>query len=167
MSDPTKIAIEVDPTRQMMSGVAHHGHTPFECPIISHVEGNLWQGGCQSGLQLPPTIVHVISLYPWEAYRMHKDVRSQLAVVAYDAEPDAIAPFLDSLTDWVTSCIKDGPTLVHCQAGLNRSGLLAALVLMKLGRTAAQAIELLRATRSPAVLCNTSFVDWLMEREHE
>ena len=56
--------------------------------------------------------------------------------------------------------------LVRCQAGLNRSGLVTALVLMLAGRTAAEAILLIRARRAPVALCNDEFVRWLVDDAH-
>lgn len=50
-----------------------------------------------------------------------------------------------------------GPTLVHCQAGLNRSGLVTALALILDGMTPGEAIALLREKRCAAVLCNAAF----------
>ena len=65
---------------------------------------------------------------------------------------------------WVHERWKAGSkVLVRCQAGLNRSGLVTALVLMLEGHTALEAIELLRTRRSPWVLCNNDFVQWLIE----
>ena len=52
--------------------------------------------------------------------------------------------------------------LIRCQAGLNRSGLLTALVLMLAGLDAADAIDLIRAKRSEIALFNDDFVDWLL-----
>jgi len=52
--------------------------------------------------------------------------------------------------------------LVRCQAGVNRSGLVTALVLMLDGMTAHDAIALIRARRAPAVLDNRAFVRWLV-----
>lgn len=52
--------------------------------------------------------------------------------------------------------------LIRCQAGLNRSGLVTALVLMLDGYDAGDAIRLIRAQRSPWALCNNNFVDWLL-----
>ena len=52
--------------------------------------------------------------------------------------------------------------LVRCQAGMNRSGLVTALALMIEGRTALEAIALIRAQRSPVCLFNNAFVDWLV-----
>lgn len=52
--------------------------------------------------------------------------------------------------------------LIRCQAGLNRSGLVTALVLMLDGHSATEAVNQLRARRSPWALCNDAFVDWLV-----
>jgi hypothetical protein len=52
--------------------------------------------------------------------------------------------------------------LIRCQAGVNRSGLVTALVLMLDGYSAHEAIALLRARRAPAVLSNRDFVRWLV-----
>jgi hypothetical protein len=57
--------------------------------------------------------------------------------------------------------------LVRCQAGLNRSGLVTALVLMFGGHTAADAIRLIRERRSSSALCNTAFERWLLTEAAE
>ncbi len=54
---------------------------------------------------------------------------------------------------------------MHCQAGINRSGLVTALALVEEGMKAVDAIALLRAKRSPAVLCNRAFEQWLLTRD--
>ena len=51
--------------------------------------------------------------------------------------------------------------LVRCWMGLNRSGLVVALVLMRLGYSAADAIDLIRTQRSRFALCNPLFVQYL------
>lgn len=53
--------------------------------------------------------------------------------------------------------------LIRCQAGINRSSLVMALVLIKDGLSARQAIELMRKQRGQAVLSNHHFVDWLTQ----
>lgn len=53
--------------------------------------------------------------------------------------------------------------LIRCQAGLNRSGLVMALVLIRDGYSAADAIELIRSRRGGAALCNSTFERWLLE----
>lgn len=52
--------------------------------------------------------------------------------------------------------------LIRCQAGVNRSGLVSALVLMVEGYTADEAIALLRCRRSAVVLSNRHFERWLL-----
>lgn len=54
--------------------------------------------------------------------------------------------------------------LVRCQAGVNRSGLVTALVLMLAGFEAADAIDLIRARRGRICLANRDFERWLLER---
>lgn len=53
--------------------------------------------------------------------------------------------------------------LIRCQAGLNRSGLVTALVLMLAGWSASDAIRKIREQRAEVALVNNDFVDWLME----
>lgn len=162
--DPTRIDIDTDPTTRRMSGVAVHGNTPFDVPFISEIGDNLWQGGCESGLLLPSFIEHVVSLYPWERYEIVHEVRSELYVQMYDSESQGYDQ-IDALAAWINLCRKTGHVLVHCQAGLNRSSLVAARALYLSNEFYAQEVpnggELilkhLRETRSPAVLCNTAF----------
>ena len=54
--------------------------------------------------------------------------------------------------------------LIRCQAGVNRSGLVTALVLMRDGHPADAAIELIQAKRSPVALSNEHFTKWLIEK---
>lgn len=51
--------------------------------------------------------------------------------------------------------------LIRCQAGINRSSLVMALVLIREGFSARKAIELMRQKRGQAVLANRHFVEWL------
>jgi len=51
---------------------------------------------------------------------------------------------------------------IRCQAGMNRSSLICALVLMKDGFTAEQAIGLIREKRSKHALFNKKFVEYLL-----
>ena len=68
--------------------------------------------------------------------------------------------------EWALARWQEGHrVLIRCQAGLNRSGLVTALVLMSAGYTARQAITLLRERRSAVALCNAHFVDWLVSIE--
>ena len=52
--------------------------------------------------------------------------------------------------------------LIRCQAGLNRSGLVTALILMSTGLDAETAIEEIRKKRAEIALFNTEYVTWLL-----
>lgn len=159
--DPTRIDIDFDPTEQRMSGVAFHGNTPFDVPYISEIVPGLWQGGCRDGLVLPEHIKHVVSLYPWESYSHEHDLDSAINVRMYDSVEQGFEQ-VDALAAWVNVCRSNAPTLVHCQAGLNRSSLVAARALILGGTVPSFAIALLREKRSPACLCNPAFEEWLL-----
>lgn len=162
MPDPTKIDIRFDPELQRMVGHAAHGNTPFDVPFISPIAKNLWQGGCEEGMVLPYYIKHLVSLYPWERYSVPHELSSKLVVRMHDSIEQSFEQ-IDAIATWINACREDAPTLVHCQAGLNRSSLVAARALMLEGMTATEAIALLREKRSPAVLCNPSFEKHLLE----
>lgn len=156
--DPTRIDIETDPTTKRMRGVAYHGNTPFDVPYISELADNLWQGGCEDGLVLPDFIRHVVSLYPWERYTINNGA-SYTPYKMYDSLDQAMDQVHD-IAGLVNDLRKDGPVLVHCQAGLNRSSLIAAraLYLESLGElTGDEIVEIIRERRSPACLCNPAF----------
>lgn len=161
--DPTAFDIQFDPTQQRMRGIALHGNTPFDVPFISQITDTLYVGGCESGLKLPNFIKHVVSLYKWEQYHYHDNLDSVLTVTMYDSNEGPDAAQIRCIAEWVNHCQTTGPTLLHCQAGLNRSNLVAAASLMLEGLSAGEAISLLRERRSPAVLCNQTFNTWLRE----
>lgn len=160
--DHSRIDVELDPTTYRTTGIAAHGNTPFSMPLISKITDDLWQGGCINGVTLPEEIVHVVSLYPWETYVYHNGVRSILSVVMYDLDRQSFEQ-VEAIARWINDCRKDGPTLVHCQAGLNRSSLCAATALVRSGEYAPhEAVLLLREKRSPACLCNESFQKYVL-----
>jgi len=53
--------------------------------------------------------------------------------------------------------------LVHCSAGLNRSGVVSARALMFMGTPVGEAIAKVRSARGPYALSNRDFVAWLHE----
>lgn len=160
LPDHTAIDIEFDPLNKRMSATTVHGNKKFDVPYISQILPGFFQGGCRNMLTLPKNIAHLVSLYPWEAYDVVHDLDSRLEVRMYDSVHDgpSIAK-IERIADWVNDCRRQGPTLVHCQAGLNRSGLVAAIALLRDGtdRSPESVINLLRTSRSPAVLCNPIF----------
>lgn len=155
-----------DLTSHHIEGIAYAGNTPFSMPIITHVEGNLWQGGspADAGGRLPGFFRFVLNLYPWAEYHWDPGDNVEYEMWRhrlYDASEVPDVDLLERMAAWVNARRALGPTLVHCQAGLNRSGLVTGLALVRSGMTPDAAIALLRDRRSPAVLCNEVFEKWL------
>ena len=162
--DPTRIDITVDPREQRMRGITRHGRMEFDVPFITQIEGNLWMGGCDDYLVLPTHIKHLVSLAPWWRYEIDHQMKSELYHTMYDSEDRPPTDELRGLVEHVNACVADAPTLVHCQAGLNRSSMLVTMALASAGGySTADAIALLREKRSPAVLCNRTFENLLLE----
>lgn len=80
-----------------------------------------------------------------------------------DSEMPADDESLFLLADLVTDLINEGKTvLVHCGAGLNRSGLICALVVRELRCCrGTEAIDIVRAARGPIALSNPYFTRFL------
>lgn len=91
-------------------------------------------------------------------------VREQRFGIA-DAEIVPLSvPEILQLADWLFSEWKMGKKVAaRCQMGWNRSGLIIALVLLKEGYSADEAIALIRERRSPYALCNPHFVEFIQE----
>ena len=65
---------------------------------------------------------------------------------------------LGIVVDLVERSVRAGrPTLITCMGGLDRSGLVATIALRRLGHSADEALELLRAARGPYALGNELF----------
>ena len=77
----------------------------------------------------------------------------------FDPESDLGFAVREAHADW-----KAGKrVLIRCQAGLNRSGLVMALVLIRDGMNPTDAIELIRQQRGEAALFNLTFERWLTD----
>lgn len=80
-------------------------------------------------------------------------------------DTNALPPerFIQHIVDLVLNDLNHGSVYVHCSAGINRSAMIVALVLVRLGRTPIEAVEHLRTTRSCSVLCNETFYNRVMQ----
>ena len=150
---------------------------PYHKPLAtwSEVLPNLWQGGTEDDdiyLQHDqPTITKdnfdsVYTLYGW-ANPVGWFVK-ETRLGFHDSDSLTVHPkqLYDLASQAHRDWKEDKRVLIRCQAGLNRSALITALVLIKEGFTASQAITLLRKTRSEYVLINPHFEKWLLETEH-
>lgn len=133
----------------------------FSMPLISHIHGNLFVGGCIDGVKLPGEFRHVVSLYTGQRYELGRNT-DRIEIEMYDVEEMPDFGELYEIAAKVNDYCAEGQTLVHCQAGLNRSNLVAGLALILAGMVPADAIALLRTRRSPVVLCNKTFEQWLL-----
>lgn len=163
-ADYIKASVHADPATGLIYGTTVHTHQPFTAPLISHIAGRLYQGGCVPAIALPPFLEHLISLYPDEQYADPPKLRSKLLYAMRDSTRQSLSP-VDDLARWVLGRMNSGPTLVSCHMGLNRSGLIVARTLMLTGLTATEAIDMVRTQRSPAALNNPAFVRWLYDNE--
>jgi len=144
-----------------ISGMTHHG-LRFDCTLFTQVQGNLWIGGRPH--RYPAFFKNVLCLYPWEPSSREPGTTVR-EVPLYDSIADAInGDMIEELTDWVIDRLGEGPVLVHCQCGLNRSGLVVTNVLIRLGMKPQDAIDKLQSERDPTVLCNERFVAWLLQK---
>jgi predicted protein tyrosine phosphatase len=76
----------------------------------------------------------------------------------FDPERDLTFLVREAHSDW-----KAGKkVLIRCQAGINRSGLITALVLIRDGHTPREAIDLIRSTRCEGAITNTHFEEYLL-----
>lgn len=150
--------MDADLTSHHIEGFAAHGGAHFCVPLYSQIDGDLWMGGCPVNA-VPSEFKTVVSLYPWEEYE-HRGHHAKFWALDSHAIP---ARIFHAAADLAHAMLEVGPVLVHCQAGLNRSSVVTALVLMKRGRTPAQAIELIREKRHQACLCNESFERWIRD----
>ena len=152
------------------------GHDDGDPPLYSEILPNLWQGGTDdddlvhTGSGRLPTysdfrefdVVVSLSAYSLPMGWMVKEYRFGFpdgpAGEDIYAEVERIADY--AYLDW-----KSGKKcLIRCQAGINRSGLMVALILMRDGMSAEDAIALIRKKRSVYALDNAHFVEYLKRK---
>ena len=147
---------------------------PYEpTSLYSEILENLFMGGTDDN-----DVIHL----PANPYASRKDLPFDSIVTMYAwarpadwkvqeyryGVPDARISDMDlsrlrQAVNWGFKQWKKGDrVLVRCQAGLNRSGLVTALILIKNGMSAEDAIRTIRNNRADIALFNEHFVYWLM-----
>ena len=147
----------------------------WDFPLWSEILPGLWLGGTddddtiETGVDTykPRMITKddfdtVVTLYSWAqpVDWLVEEVRYGF----YDSDISHIDfAAVERAADFAYQAWKSGKrVLIRCQAGINRSSLVMADVLMKDKYKAREAIDLMREKRSKAVLLNRHFVDYLV-----
>lgn len=137
----------------------------------NEVVPGLWQGGHDVRSQSESVCVVrdefdlVVSLATRRGYGPAEGVEHLVARMADAGVDSTTAERLDALASAVAGAVADGGrVLVRCSGGLNRSGLVVGLALLRAGRTPAEAMALVRAARGPWALTNPGFVSHLSSR---
>ena len=108
----------------------------------------------------------IVSLTSWGSDSPHGALREAgryvwLPMVDADEMPEAEVRLLAAE---IADAVRAGrEVLVHCDAGLNRTGVVVARALMELGEPVETAIAAVRASRGQWALSNAWFVDWLRD----
>lgn len=158
-------------------------HPVMPRQLWSETLPGLWQGGTMdrwAGDDWAETMAHGKSISKQQfdsVYTLYADAEpvdwfvKEVRFGFWDSHRmDDFSPEGD-LMDLVQMAHKDWKSgkrvLIRCQAGLNRSGITMALVMIRDGYSPAEAITLMREQRSPAVLCNPTFTRWLLNLTEE
>lgn len=138
--------------------------TDFRAPFVPKpstdtwpIGHNLYVGPHPDLVGIPADVRHVVSLCPWTPFPSGPNLKSHLIVPMLDSD-NADLSMLEAVAEYVVAAKQDAPVLVHCEAGLNRSCLVVARVLMLEGYSATSAISILRKLRHADALFNVSFV---------
>lgn len=132
---------------------------------VHQIDGNIWMGSAPIK-KVDDSFDYIINLYAGARYSL----QSHQVMVFALMNDEALIPnerLLHNLADTAVEFAKRGKTLIHCQAGLNRSGLITGLTLIKQGMHPQIAIDLIRRKRSPQALFNKTFADWLLAQKRE
>ena len=142
--------------------------------LYSEITLNLWQGGTgqyettyQGQKRLPAMndpkpfdVVVSLNSYALPVGWLVKELRFGFADGPLAPE---IIEEIEHVAEWAYFEWKKGRrVLVRCEAGLNRSGLVIGLILMRDGMSAKEAIDLIRKKRSHHALSNKEFENHLL-----
>ena len=170
--------------KALQSGIAPvYDHVDSDkIPLHSEILPGLWLGGTDDYDTLQDGVTYHDMLYK------HRDITKddydvvitlyaharpvdweveELRYGFYDAELKHVDfAKLGRAVDYAHAAWKHGKrVLIRCQAGLNRSGLTMALLLVKEGYAPVDAITLMRNKRTGFVLCNRSFEGYILDLE--
>ena len=147
----------------------------YPTSLYSEIAPNLFMGGTDDADVIHRTAPHntarkdlpfdaIVTMYAWARPADWKVQEFRYGI--YDSAITEID--LDRLKQAVefgyNRWLSGDRLLVRCQAGLNRSGLVTALIMMSTGLDAETAIEQIRKNRGEDALFNNHYVEWLMSK---
>lgn len=107
----------------------------------------------------------VVTLYAWAAPMGFGVEERRLGFPDAELRTEYITQ-IHELSAWAHREWQAGKrVLIRCAGGMNRSGLITALILMRSGFSAADAIHAIQERRSVQALSNDSFVQYLYQIE--
>jgi hypothetical protein len=108
-----------------------------------------------------PRFDKIMNLFPWGKYVV-PELTEMVEITAFDGSEIDFDIFKESALRVIEWLNEGHQVLVHCQAGLNRSSFVIALILMeKYKMSPDEAINHIRKSRSPLCLCNDHFRQYL------
>ena len=136
--------------------------------LVSHIKDNLYVGGCVQGTNVEGYFRHIFSMYPWERYAFNAVQTELHEFKMYDSHNALDIETVEAASDAVVEALSEGGNvLVHCQAGINRSNLVASRALMKAyDMSSTDAIRLLEEKRHPLILSNQTFKDYVLSTDY-
>lgn len=142
--------------------------TRLTASVLSEVRTELWMGGAHTDLGDPMRPEHLTAAWVVDcAGELPRAITSRAArhLPRVFTDIEAVPSNLGRIDDLVGELSvvfrgAEGPDRVYvlCQQGMNRSGLVAALVLRALGATSDEAVAVVRNAR-PGALNNATFVE--------
>ena len=141
----TRMPLCADPWNEVVPGLFMGGHD-----VLS---------GSPSACVVDDEFDLVVSLVSRKSYGPPTGVEHVVARLADAVLDDGAAARVDELGGAVADAVRDERrVLVRCSGGLNRSGVVVAAALVRLGHSPDEALRLVRAARGPWALTNPGFV---------
>lgn len=106
----------------------------------------------------------IVTMYAWAQPADWKVQEFRYGVPDASIEEIDLDRLRDAVNFGLNRWLSGDRVLIRCQAGLNRSGLVTALILMSSGLDAESAIKQIRTNRAQVALFNDEYANWLMTK---
>lgn len=139
----------------------------------SQVAPRLWIGSSLAAQPAPEEFDSVLTCHRGGAWvpagisERQFDFPDELGRASAHTAQWALETMVEEAVSWAYSqwAVQRKELLIRCHTGLNRSGLLAALLLIRDGEDAEQAIARIWEYRSPYALCHPGYLELLRSAE--